>query len=496
MLVVTFFGIASQGTNFITQIIVAAAFGARPDNDALLAANTLPQYISAVFLGALSVVFIPVFIDYRTRGEPDEAWNVTSGILTLCVLICGFTLGGVLFAKPLLQLTVQGLAPSTLDLAAKIAVFAWPSILGTGLFGILAGLYQAEGHFGWQAIASLIGSIANLIMAVILIPIIGASGVALALTLSMLLQVALVLRIVFGRFRFGFNLRHPGVRQVIVLLIPLFISGFAVRWTPVVDRFLVSGLGTGSISHLGYAFRLVELASLFLSTGLGVVIFPRMAQSVSSNNLGELRQTVSLSLRMMWLAIAPISAIGAALALPAIHAVFQRGQFTAADLQAVADLMRIYLMALAGMALGSITGRTFYALKATRIIAVIGIAQSLLYIVYTGVLVYLFGIAGAACGYVLYFNGSLLWQMVLIRRKMGGSGGRRVIISFARTGLAAALGAFTAYALLSVVRNVWLQLILGGLGGAIIYGLALVLLGSPEARALIAFGMERIGKRT
>src|SRR5712692_5019479 len=79
-LIVTMFAITGQAVGFVTQVVIAAAFGARADMDAFLAANTLPMYLTTVLLSSLGFVFIPVFVDYVSGGDDREAWKIVNSI--------------------------------------------------------------------------------------------------------------------------------------------------------------------------------------------------------------------------------------------------------------------------------------------------------------------------------------------------------------------------------------------------------------------------------
>src|SRR3954468_330227 len=82
-MVVTVLAIAGQLIGFVTQIVIAGAFGARADMDAFLAASTLPQYVVSVLLNALVVVFVPVFLEYEVGATDEEAWKVASTVVVL-----------------------------------------------------------------------------------------------------------------------------------------------------------------------------------------------------------------------------------------------------------------------------------------------------------------------------------------------------------------------------------------------------------------------------
>lgn len=90
--------------------------------------------------------------------------------------------------------------------------------------------------------------------------------------------------------------------------------------------------------------------------------------------------------------------------------------------------------------------------------------ESVAYVLYTTILARFLGAVGVALGFVFLFNGSLLWQVIILRYKTGNSGGRTVLISFTRTGLAALVGGmgrdavyFQCLASTYIWRSVWVS---------------------------------------
>jgi len=451
--------------------------------DAFFVASVVPQYVITVLVGSLGFVFVPVFVDYLATGREDEAWRIASSVINLTLLVLGVLVAlGLLFPDAILGATASGLPKETLRLAAQIAVITWPSVLATGVVSLLTGIYQAQSRFGWPAAVPVIGAFVNLCLVVVLANRFGIIGLAISTTLGVFLQVGLLLPLALkgGRYRLTLNWRDPAVLQVLRLLLPLVLANVVSRSTSLLERFLASGMPEGSISHLGYAFRIFIVLIMLISTGITTVIFPRMAVNVASADLSDLRRTMSAGLRLMWLAIAPMMVIGVVLALPLIVAVFQRGQFDASDSVAVARLLQVYLLALAPACLANIVGRGFYVLRDTRTVAVLSSIESVAYIFYTIALAHLWGVTGIALGYVFLYNGSLAWQALIVRHKAGNVGGQTVISSFTRTGLAALLGGATAWGVMQLTSNVWFQLVLGGVSGLLVYGVGLWFLRSPE----------------
>src|SRR5713101_2657006 len=107
-LLVSVFGLGTLAWTVVTQMAIAALFGAGAELDALLAANVLPQYLVAVVSSALGFVLVPVFVGYAAGAREREA----AGIAGAVVLLAAVVLGGVaamalVFRLPLVRLFTQ-----------------------------------------------------------------------------------------------------------------------------------------------------------------------------------------------------------------------------------------------------------------------------------------------------------------------------------------------------------------------------------------------------
>ena len=119
----------------------------------------------------------PVFIGYSGGEREDEAWRIASSVITVSSLTLSLlAFAGMAFAKPLLQLTTPGLSATSLDLAARVAAITWPTVVATGIFNLLTGIYQAQGSFGWPSAVPVLGALANLAMVSMLVPPLGNNG--------------------------------------------------------------------------------------------------------------------------------------------------------------------------------------------------------------------------------------------------------------------------------------------------------------------------------
>ena len=481
--VVTASTIAVQLITFAGQVVVAAAFGTRSEMDAFVAASTLPQYVSAIILNSLSVVFVPVFIEHNRLGK-GGATEIVNATVTWSVLVLLVTaLVGIVCAGTFLRWTAPGLMPPARQIAILVAWVAWPGVVFATVATLATGILQAQGRFTWSSMVPALAAVFNLVLVLALVGRAGVVGVAIAATLSLALQVALLMRVFsrqHGGFRLSFGAGQMGFLRVVHLIWPLVLASAIYRANPLVDRYWASQLGVGVLAQLGYAFKLVSSLQMLLATGITTVIFPRMAEDAAGADGAALRRTLGFSMRLMWVAVAPVVTIGAVLALPVVTGVFRRGAFTAADAEAVADLLRIYLFALIGGCLGNLSARAFYALKKTRTVAVLGTIDAIGYACYTPYLAQTWGAHGIAAAYGLYLSAGLLTQLVILHLLLARGEPTRTLSALAKIAVASCVAAGASSVVLLVVADVWSQVVSGSLIGVVAYITALKVLGCEE----------------
>lgn len=467
--VVSGFALGTQGLLLASQFVFAAIFGASVQSDAFFAALALPLYVSTVLISALAVVFLPLVVEQRAGGTAEAANELISGVINLTgIALIAVAIGGVLFADALIALTAPGLPPEGRDLARVLAAILWPSIVGSGLIVLLTALWQLDSRFGWSAAVPFLGAFANLVLLALLAPLVGPSAAAIGWTASALLQAVLLVPVLRRTWRPWLGLGHAAVRTFLVALAPLVLANVFIRASTVVERYLASELPTGELSQVTYASRIVVTLAVLLSAGPTAVIFPRMARDTAAGGAALLRTTVSDGLQSLWYVVAPIVALLIALSDSGVRLVFEHGAFTRADSDAVSSLLRLYSPSLIAAALGAISGRALYALRATRVLAAVGTVEGLAYVVYTVVLAHSLGVSGIAIGFSIYYLGSLAWQLVYLRHALRASG-----VAFARrlatTTVMAILAGLGAWLASRIAEDPLIATLFGGLVGLGIY---------------------------
>ncbi len=456
---------------FWFQMLLAKQFGASWEMDAYVAAIAFPTAISAVFVGSLSYAFVPLFSGLLTR-DTDHAWRLAGSMgILLVVFSLAVALGTFFMSGFLVRYLFPGFSEERSQLAVSLLrILCW-LIVTNGLIAYLQSLYYCHKRFALPAAASPIG-IAVTVAGAIAFQDRGMTAIAWAVLAGSATAVVLQMPLLVRRGRFG-QLWNDDVRRCLVLLLPLVIGALYFRLDPLVDRYLTSMLPVGSVSHLGYAWRMASAMLLITVGGLSVVAFPSFAEHWAAGRHEEFRREVASATRCLIAILVPIGFALVFYSEPLIADLLQRGQFTAADSRAVGYLLGLYVGMVVGAGLGEITSKVFYSLSDTRTPTLLGVGTFSIGLVLKIVFVKQYGAAAVVAATSFYFLLSGILAMLLIARRLGnevfsGTGG-----ALRRATLASIAATAAAWPVVS--SGLPLATLVGAALGGVVYFLALLL---------------------
>jgi putative peptidoglycan lipid II flippase len=135
--------------------------------------------------------------------------------------------------------------------------------------------------------------------------------------------------------------------------------------------------GTGAISWLNYARRIMLVPVGVVAQAAGVASYPFLAELVAREEYSRFYQTLNTALQSVLTLLIPLSIWMMAIAEPTITLIFQQGHFSQADTLQTAGLLRISLLAVCCWGIQQIIGRAFYARQDTITPAVLGTLTTL-----------------------------------------------------------------------------------------------------------------------
>jgi putative peptidoglycan lipid II flippase len=254
------------------------------------------------------------------------------------------------------------------------------------------------------------------------------------------------------------------------------------RLDPLLDRYLSSNLATGSIAHLGYAWRLVSGLSLIGTSGLSIVAFPTIAAHAAAADRTKVSAELAHAIRLMLFLVVPVCVGVAAFSTPLVRLLFERGRFVTVDTAAVSLLVVLYVGVIFGTGLGDLLSRTFYALHDMRVPALVNMGVFTLVAAIKFFVVQPWGVAGLVAATSLYYllNAWLLGAILV--RRLSPEMFAGVNDEFSRS-LASSLVACGAAA--AVIRlPIPAAVLPAAICGAVVYLVVMWLLGDEFARRL------------
>jgi putative peptidoglycan lipid II flippase len=425
------------------ETVFAALFGAGNAMDAYNVAFRIPNLLRDLFAeGAISAAFIPTFTRYLTTRGRDAAWrlgNLVVNALALVTLAC--VVAGWFLAPAIARAFAPdyALVPGKLELTTLLTRIMLPFLTMVAVGVAMMGMLNALRRFFIPALSPAMFNIAALVSAFTLVPLMPRlgwppiAGIAFGTLLGGIGQILLqwpLLRREGWRYQPVFDARDEGLREVMLLMAPATVGLAAVQVNVFVNTLLATSQGTGAVSWLNYAFRLMYLPIGLFGVSIGTAVLPEISRHAAAADLPGMRRTVSDALRLMFMLNVPATVGLIVLARPIVALLLERGQFGPADTDATAAAVMFYAPGLLGYAAVKIASPTFYALRDSRTPVAVSALAIGINIALNLALVRVAGFRGLAAGTAIAASvnaGLLLW---LLRRRVGGLDGYRNLRAF------------------------------------------------------------------
>lgn len=511
--------IASRVLGYLRDVLIFAKFGQNELTDAYNAAFSIPDFLYMILVGgALSSAFIPVFSSYLARNEADEGWRVLSIIFNWIMLLLAIGVAvGLMFAPQLVDLLVPGFDDATKQMTVNLTRIMFFQVIFMCLSGISTGILQSYKNFTAPAIGSVLYNLGIILGGLLLAApierlfpgygIAGFSvGVVLGAMLNFLVQFIAILRLGV-RYTFSFNLRHPGVRELLLLIVPVFIGLAASQFNLFVNQNLASGLAEGLVSALRAAQRLMQLPITLFGITVGIAFFPTMTELAAKMELDEFKRTVVMGLRTVIFVTIPASFGLAALAKPVIRFMyeFSRGAFTSEDTDQTAYALVFYTIGVFAYAAIHTLSRAFYALKNTKIPVAVAVLSIVVNVLLSVLLVRYMTQGGLALAYSVAGIFNMVVLIVLLNIKVGDIGSFGLLKSTVQTIFISGVMGGAVWGLTALCERFlpissklaqMVEIVLAiGLGAALYAALSL-LLKMPEAEQIMGIIRRRLHRKS
>jgi putative peptidoglycan lipid II flippase len=502
----------SRALGLVREIVVRRYFGVEGPINAFTVAFQIPNLVrSLVADQALSSAFVPVFSELLEKGERARAWRVASSLFFIFLLgLSALTAVFMLLAPWIMR--PFGYEGAQADLVVTLSRVLFPTVVLLGVSGVIVGILNSYEHFTVPALSPILWNLAIIVGLVVGVPLaesettelyIYAGSVLVGTVIQVLLPVPWLLGL-DGRLRVLIDWRDPAVKRVFVLMLPVTLGLGLINFNLVIDtlfaaRLLDPALAPASIDA---AFRIYMLPQGIFSVAIATVLFPALSRLAAREDVVGFRDTVSLGLRQIGFTLVPASAIGAALAVPIVRLLYERGAFTPDQTTVVAECLAAFSLGLTFNGTMLMLNRAFFSQQLPWVPTWVALGNLALNAALDAAF-YRLGIWGIPLATSVVNLAGSAALLVLLRRRIGRLEGGAIAASYARITLASAVAAGAAYGVWRgidelVGRSLGGQIVSVGLGvaaGAGAYVFLARLLGIRELEALLSL-VGRSGRRS
>ena len=470
---------------FVRNLFVSSTYGTSIEASAYYAAVVIPTTLWIIFPTVVNSLYIPTMKGLLAAGEEQRGHELYSKLFTLTILAGGgISLFGWLLNGPITQLLVPGFSPAEQQLVAGQLAWMWPSVLFIALLSLWSSLLQARDRFFASTLSTVVNSAVTILCFFLLVPSLGATGLAVATTIGFALAAATLVPSVLTLnmpFRLNFHWRgDPLLRSMGERFVPILFALILGQITVFFEKIIGSGLGEAQISALAYAATIVQLPMMVVGAAT-VPLFPLLSEYVKQDNLREMKRVLTLGLRYLLVLLVPISVGFFLLGKPLIAMLYQYNNFGPDDTALTYWALMFYGLGLFAVAARDLFTRAFYALENTRTPVIFAAVNVAVFISLGLLLVPWLDHGGIALASSLaaFLNIALL--AVALRRRIGPFATAELYRTAGKAFLAVLAMAAAVLLLqwLLPLRNAWLACLAYAGAGALVYGLVLYLLHEP-----------------
>ncbi len=407
--------LASRVLGLVRESLFAAWFD-REITDAWYIAFRLPNLFRRLFgEGALSVSFIPLFIESQKKNEAEGFFNSFFWVFTIFLL--GFAILGIVLMPAFLPWFLDAdyvakSGPYALTLRMAQIMFFYVYLVCS--YALVLGVLNTQGHFGLPALAPAFFNVVLILSQ--MLPESWQAWPGQALAWGVVVGGGVQLAILLPRLREqGYWPRwswtwHPLVGQVGKKMLPSLLGLGVLQLMALVNLKYASRFSTGVISYLNLTDRIVELPLSLVSVSLASSLLPALSRHFQSTDWSSFISTAVGQLRLAYF-LNTAAAVGLwILARPICEVLFQRGQFTPDQTQTTAELLQFQAAIVFFSGHVRVFVPVFYAVKNTWFPALVGAVCLVVHVVLAPWLMGYFAVQGLLLSMVCvsFLNGLLL----------------------------------------------------------------------------------------
>lgn len=371
----------SRVLGLVRDSLFARYVGAGFASDAFLVAFRLPNMFRALFAeGAFTSAFIPMFnkkvADPEGKGLRDGLDFAEAALAVLLPVLIVMTVLLEVFAWPVtfvLSGKFNGVSAEQFAYAVQLSRLTIPYLMLISVVSLFGGILNSLNKFWVNAAAPILLNV-TLIVALLGFhsddPLITARNQASGVSVSGALQLvwlAWACRTNGVRLRLRRPRLTPEVKRLLKLILPAAAGAGAVQINLVVSTALAASLlANGSVTYIYMADRLNQLPLGLIGIGLGTVLLPTISRQLGGGEDAAAMETQNRGIELALLLTLPATMALVLCGEPITAALFGYGKFDALDTHYTAQALAAFSIGLPSYILVKMLTPGFYARQDTK----------------------------------------------------------------------------------------------------------------------------------
>jgi putative peptidoglycan lipid II flippase len=339
---------------------VIARIGVNVESDAFFASSALTQFVFVLLTTTLVPVLVPLLAIGDDKQFHDDVWSffaLTAAVFLVIAIALGVT------SHIWIPWIVPGFSLAGKSLTLQLTRIQLVSMVLNAMIVMLWAAHHARHRFLWVEVSGCLANLGGLVFLMLMLRRFGISAAAWNTVFCNGLKLLLLLPILGHWRRPVWN--SSAVREAWRRLKPLLPGHVYLRTDSLLDRFLASMTGAGSLSLLYVAQQVYASILLLLGKAVAAPMTPKLAIEASENNPHVYRRTYYSRLGLMLL-VTLSGCLLLAGATPIFTLLIGHGGITPGNVRALWLIMIALAGSFVGGALAQVTAGAFYATGNTK----------------------------------------------------------------------------------------------------------------------------------
>ena len=446
----------SRLTGFLRLSAMAFAIGITETRlaDAYNVANITPNILYELALGGiLTSVVVPVVVEWMQARGREVAWDVVRRLFTIAIVVLSaIALLGIVLAPWIVDLYTVGYPDAQREAVHGLATFflRWfmPQVVFYGIGAVAAGLLNAHRRFAAPMFAPIANNLIVIVTFLIFAAMPGPSNpgelatgaqqlvLAIGTTLGVVAMTAALwpsVRATGFRFRWLGGIRDEAIVRIgrLAAWVVAYVVANQLGYLVIV---ILAGGPTGGYSSYAAAFILFQLPHAIFAVSILTALLPAMSSRWAAEDLDGYKALLSQGIRATATILIPAALGYLVLAKPIVRLLLEHGETEAASTELVSEVLFAFAIGLFAFSAFQFLLRASYAMQDTRTPALVNVAAVTVNVLVDLLFFFVLdlGIPGLALGHAVSYWFASTVLLLLIRRRIGQIGGRRILASLVR----------------------------------------------------------------